>query len=63
MIIKRNLLKDGDIKIVKRFAFFPVRLNDEEIIWFEWYKATKRFEVLLNRNIWDTIKIERLSND
>jgi hypothetical protein len=63
MIIKRKILKDGDIKIIKRFAFFPVRLNDEEIIWLEWYKVTKRFDVLFNRNVWDTIKIERKSND
>lgn len=33
---------DGDIRTIKRFAFFPTRIYDH-LIWFESYYATQEY--------------------
>ena len=31
------MLKEGDLKHIKRFALFPVRINEEDMVWLEYF--------------------------
>lgn len=48
MIIQKHKEKRspklGDIRWVKRFALFPKRINDEELIWFCWYSKKQHLD-------------------
>jgi len=47
--IRRN----GDIKIVKKFAFFPTKLKDGYTVWLEKYYVTYKWRVYNSRILKD----------
>jgi hypothetical protein len=52
------LPKNGDKRIVKRFALFPTRLENDQIIWLESYCKEQRYfySYGLGQSTWDTIR-------
>lgn len=56
MVIKKHIEqrnpKLGDTRWVKRFALFPKRINDDELIWMCWYEKQQRFdEVIIHDSV------------
>ena len=37
MIFNKKKIKEYDTRIVKRFALLPKRLNDNQIVWLQFY--------------------------
>lgn len=58
-LIKRPPIH-GDRKLVKRFAWFPVTLDDGYSIWFEHYKTLEEYDCygddFYERSKWRVIK-------
>ena len=54
-LVGRKGPKPGDLKVVKKFAFAPIYLNDEDVVWleryveiYEWKKIkVKKFKTML----------------
>jgi len=54
-----NGLKNGDRRKVKRFALFPIALDDGYTVWLEPYWAEEEWEVVYNDGYstgWRTIR-------
>ena len=44
-ILKNEKYKSGDIKTIKKFAIFPIKINSTTIIWLEkYFSQYKLFE-------------------
>ena len=51
MILKIKVKKQpklNDTRIVKRFAFLPIRFNDNEIIWLQFYNRYQIYSKTYN---------------
>lgn len=35
--------RNGEERTVKRFAFIPTRIDDNTVIWLEWYWSKERY--------------------
>lgn len=35
--------KQGEMRTIQRFAFLPQRLDNDEIIWMEWYSEQQEY--------------------
>ena len=42
MRIKLKTKHLGDCKVIRRFALFPMRIDETEIVWLEWVYIVKR---------------------
>ena len=57
--MKFNIRKyrDGDERTIKRFAFLPTRIDDNTIIWLEWYWIKERYYIGRNGVEWEELQI------
>lgn len=43
MIFKSKMYKTGDTRTIKRFAYFPTRINDDIILWWDYYISHEKY--------------------
>jgi hypothetical protein len=49
--VKKNL-KEGELRIVKKFAFLPVHTDDEFMVWLEPYWVVKEWRFVVDDFMW-----------
>ena len=60
LVFKLSIPQDGDKKVVKKFAFFPVRIDENNVIWLEhYYKELTFIDAPLSGTYWITNRIYR----
>lgn len=60
MIIKKKYNNYGDKRTVKRFALFPVRIDDDTLIWLEYYYSTEVYCQAFRTDFWEVIDVKRI---
>jgi hypothetical protein len=62
MIIKKKYNNYGDKRTVKRFALFPVRIDDDTLIWLEYYYSTEVYYHSFINDFWEVIDVKRIKS-
>jgi hypothetical protein len=52
-IKKKREPREGDTKVVKKFAFLPIKINDTTIVWLHKYSVKYRYKSVLVMTEWD----------
>lgn len=35
--------RNGDTRVIRRFAWWPVKMSDTQVVWLEWYIVEQYF--------------------
>jgi hypothetical protein len=41
----KKVLSQGDVRVVKRFAWFPINLDDKTRVWLEYYNVIQKYKL------------------
>ena len=55
--------RDGEERTIKRFAFLPTRIDDNTVIWFEWYWSKERYIEGWDSSYWRAWRKEMINDN